>query len=157
MTKKMIQALQNNKAKYDKKSHSKVTTRVDVRTVPAGILAYMGDSIFDMVVRNFFVQRGFWDSHKLHKKVTQFVRAEGQAILLREIMDHLTDEEQSVLRRGRNSNAGNVPKNANVSDYRYSTAFEAVLGYLMLKEDTERLGVIIGLIENYLEGQMKEN
>ncbi|AZR74699.1 hypothetical protein BBF96_15765 [Anoxybacter fermentans] len=130
---------------------------VQIKSIPPGIMAYMGDGIFELVVRNFFIQQGIWDSKKLHLKVTEFVNAKAQARLLREIKDKLTDEEKTILRRGRNSNAGNVPRNTNVSDYRYSTAFEAVLGYLMLKGDYDRLQVLITLIEEYLHHQISGN
>ncbi len=123
----------------------------DVNQIPSGILAYMGDSLYEIIIRNFFVQRKYWNSHKLHQQAVKYVNAGAQATIFRAIEEQLTEKERGVFRRGRNSNAGNVPRNANVSDYRYSTGFEALLGYLYFVGDLERLAEIIELIEDYLE------
>ena len=127
---------------------------IKINDIPPGIMAYMGDGIFELIVRNFFIQRGLWDSHKMHRQVIQFVNAGAQATLLRDLEDQLTDEEKNILRRARNSNAGNVPRHAKVTDYRYSTAFEAVLGYVTLKGDFQRLQKLVELIEDYLRKQI---
>lgn len=128
-----------------------------LNSIPLGIMAYIGDSIYEIIVRNFFIHQGNWDSHHLHQEVIKYVNAGAQRTLLRELENHLTPEERNIIRRGRNSHAGNVPKNANVTDYRYSTGFEAFLGYLFLKQDHPRLKVIISLIEKYLkEGSLSE-
>lgn len=129
----------------DKKSE------IDIRMMPPGIMAYVGDGVYELVVRNHFVQKGIFNSNNLHSKVIEFVNATAQADIVRYIEDHLTKEEKIILRRGRNSNAGNVPQNANVSDYRYSTAFEAVIGYLFLQQEYDRIGILISLIEEYIE------
>lgn len=120
-------------------------------SMPSGIMAYMGDGIYELVVRNYFVQRQIWDSHKIHRHVIQFVNAGAQAALLRHLEPRLTEEERVIMRRARNSHAGNVPRNAKVTDYRYSTAFEAVLGYTLLKGDLARLEELIVWIEEYLD------
>lgn len=141
----LISCLSNNTTERD----------IDVNSIPPGIWAYLGDAFFDLIVRNYFIREGIQDSNKLHQNVVQFVNAKAQATLLREIKDHLTEEELKVMRRGRNSNAGNVPRNANVADYRYSTAFEAVLGYLVLSKKNERIEKIISLIEAYIKSNVK--
>ncbi len=133
---------------------NKAEEKIDLRSVPPGIMAYMGDGIYELIVRNFLIKQKIWNQNQIHRKAIQFVNAKAQAALLRKLEPVLTDEEQTILRRGRNSNAGNVPKNANMLDYRYSTAFEAVLGYLMFKGDLERLSVIISFIENYIKNQI---
>lgn len=129
-------------------------SNLEIASVPPGIMAYMGDGIYEIIVRNFFVQRKLWDSHKIHRRVIQFVNAGAQATLLRYLEDKLSDEEKTILRRARNAHTGNVPRNAKVVDYRYSTAFEAVLGYTMLKGDYQRLQELVQLIENYLHEQI---
>lgn len=132
----------------------KTGSNLEIASVPPGIMAYMGDGIYEIIVRNFFVQRKLWDSHKIHRRVIQFVNAGAQAALLRYLEDKLTDEERTILRRARNAHTGNVPRNAKVVDYRYSTAFEAVLGYTMLRGDFQRLQELVQLIENYLLEQI---
>lgn len=124
---------------------------IRVESMPAGIMAYMGDGIYELIVRNYFIQRRLWDSHKIHRHVIQFVNAGAQAALLRCLEPHLTGEERNMMRRARNSNAGNVPRHAKVSDYRYSTALEAVLGYTLLRGDIPRLEEFIAWIEEYLD------
>lgn len=127
--------------------------KISLNSIPLGVLAYIGDSVYEIIVRSFFIHQRNWDSHRLHQQVVQYVNASAQRKLLQELTDHLTDEERNIVRRGRNSHAGNVPKNANVADYRYSTGFEACLGYLFLKADDLRLQQIISLIEKYLHEQ----
>ncbi len=102
-------------------------------------LAYIGDSIFDVIVRTIEVSKINKQVNKYHKDVSKIVCAPAQAKMILAICDQLTDEERAIYKRGRNANSYTKAKNASRTDYRNATGFEAVLGYLYLKEDFERL------------------
>lgn len=106
-------------------------------------LAYIGDAIFDVMVRTIVVSKVNKQVNKYHKDVSKIVCAPAQAKMLLDIYDRLTEEEQSIYRRGRNANSYSKAKNASRSEYRIATGFEALLGYLYLKEDFNRLTDIV--------------
>ncbi|WP_153125802.1 Mini-ribonuclease 3 [Peribacillus tepidiphilus] len=118
-------------------------------------LAYMGDAVYETYIRHFLLQKGGVKPHLLHKESTRFVSAKAQSKVIHFLLEqkHLTEEEQAVVRRGRNAKSGTVPKNTDVQTYRYSTAFEALLGFLFLSEQTDRLESIIDLAIEYTEEQ----
>ena len=103
------------------------------------VLAYLGDAVYELIIREMLVREGNRQVQKLHREATEYVSARAQAEHAEAIMDRLTDEEKSVYKRGRNANAHGAPKNQELSDYRKSTGFEAVLGWLYLKGDMERI------------------
>ncbi|QSO50570.1 ribonuclease III [Alicyclobacillus curvatus] len=102
-------------------------------------LAYVGDAVWEVYARNHVLRQGIRRPKELHRAATKYVSAIAQARLAAELWDSLTDEEQAVLRRGRNAKSGHVRKNADVLDYRHSTGFEAVIGYLYGSGNKERL------------------
>ncbi|MGN0497313.1 MAG: Mini-ribonuclease 3 [Lachnospiraceae bacterium] len=106
-------------------------------------LAYIGDAIFDVMVRTIVVSKVNKQVNKYHKDVSKIVCAPAQAKMLLDIYDRLTEEEQNIYRRGRNANSYSKAKNASRSEYRIATGFEALLGYLYLKEDFNRLTDIV--------------
>lgn len=107
-------------------------------------LAYIGDGVYELLVRTYLINRG--DSvNQLHKKATKFVKAKAQTEYFHKIEDRLTDEEIRVVKRGRNTKS-NVPKNASVSDYKYATGFEALIGYLYLRGKDNRIIEIFNMI-----------
>ncbi len=106
-------------------------------------LAYLGDTLFDLYVRTWLVYVSDATAHNLHMRAISFVCAKAQAEALRRIEDMLTEEERAVFRRGRNAHMGTVPKNASIADYRAATGFEALLGFLYLKGDDARIGVLM--------------
>lgn len=106
-------------------------------------LAYIGDSIFDVMVRTIEVSRVNKQVNKYHKDVSKIVCAPAQARMIKAIKDRLTEEEQQIYKRGRNAHFHTKAKNASQTDYRNATGFEAVLGYLYLKEDFERLTDVV--------------
>ena len=106
-------------------------------------LAYIGDSIFDVMVRTIEVSRANKQVNKYHKDVSKIVCAGAQAKMILAIREQLTEEEHVIYKRGRNANSYTKAKNATRTDYRNATGFEAVLGYLYLKEDFERLTDIV--------------
>lgn len=116
-------------------------------------LAYMGDSVYELYVRHHLLEKGEVKPQQLHQAAVQFVSAGSQAAVVQAWQEDglLTEEEQGVLRRGRNAKSGSVPKSTNVQTYRYSTAFEAVLGFLYLSGRTERLETLIDYSIQHVE------
>ena len=117
----------------------------DLRTYSPLTLAYIGDAIFELIVRTVLVERKNTQAEKLHKAATKIVKAETQALLIEALKDELTDEEMAVYKRGRNAKAVTRAKNATMSEYRRATGFEALMGYLYLKGDMERMIKLIRL------------
>ena len=117
----------------------------DIRTYSPLTLAYIGDGIFELVVRTVLVERKNTQAEKLHKAATKIVKAETQALLIEAIKEELTEEELAVYKRGRNAKAVTRAKNATMSEYRRATGFEALMGYLYLKGDMERMIKLIRL------------
>ncbi len=111
----------------------------DLRTYSPLTLAYIGDAIFELVVRTVLVERKNTQAEKLHKAATKIVKAETQALMIEAIKEELTEEELAVFKRGRNAKAVTRAKNATMSEYRRATGFEALMGYLYLKGDIERM------------------
>lgn len=118
---------------------------IDVKQLNALALAYMGDAVYEQAVREHLLRSGRVKPQILHREATRFVSAKAQAgiILTMKEQNFLTEEEQSVMRRGRNAKAGSVPKNTDVTTYNYSSAFEAVLGYVYLLDRQERLAELL--------------
>lgn len=102
-------------------------------------LAYIGDAVYDLVIRTMLVEHGNAPVNKLHRKASSFVKAEAQARLIHLIEDVLTEEEMAVYKRGRNAKSATSAKNASVLDYRTATGFEALIGYLYLDNQMDRL------------------
>jgi ribonuclease-3 family protein len=121
-------------------------SKTDIQMLNPLVLAYVGDSVYDTFVRTLLVSAGYGHVGKLHKMSIQFVKAKAQADILTDIMEKLSDEEQDIVRRGRNTKAATIPKNADISDYRYATGFEALIGYLYMKGQLDRLMEIIEMV-----------
>ncbi|MCM3588477.1 Mini-ribonuclease 3 [Mesobacillus maritimus] len=119
--------------------------KVDEKQLNSLALAYMGDAVYEKYVRYHLLQSGKVRPNKLHREATHFVSAKAQAKIIHAFNEKqiLTAEEQAVLRRGRNAKSGSVPKNTDVQTYRYSTAFEALIGYLFLGGKQQRLEELI--------------
>jgi ribonuclease III family protein len=114
-----------------------------VRLLPPLVLAYIGDAVFEVAVRQYLISRPKLKPHHLHVQATRFVAAKSQARLLALIDSQLTEEELDVVRQGRNAKSGSVPKNADVIDYRHATALEALVGFLYYSGHHERLKLLI--------------
>ena len=117
----------------------------DIRTYSPLTLAYIGDAIFELVVRTVLVERKNTQAEKLHKAATKIVKAETQALMIEALKEDLTEEELAVFKRGRNAKAMTRAKNATMSEYRRATGFEALMGYLYLKGDMARMIELIRL------------
>ena len=120
-------------------------SEVDLRTYSPLTFAYIGDAIFEMVIRTLIVERGQRAANTLHKHTTKIVCAGTQAAIVEAIMDDLTEEEQDIYRRGKNTKLHSSAKNASLSDYRKATGFEAVCGYLYLSGNTKRVVELVEL------------
>ena len=111
----------------------------DIRTYSPLTLAYIGDAIYDVVIRSILVNKGNTPVNKLHQRASQVVKATTQATMVLALMDELTDEERDWYRRGRNSKPHTKAKNASTMDYLEATGFEAVMGYLYLTGNMDRI------------------
>lgn len=117
-------------------------------------LAYMGDSILDLLVKKYFVTHSNMQPHKYHVEVSKIVKAVNQADYIDQIMEELSEDELDVYKRGRNTNTHSKAKNATMGQYRKATGLEALYGYLYLKGDMERLQYFVdGMIRQYLTGK----
>lgn len=102
-------------------------------------LAYLGDAVFELLVRNYLVRRGNINSNALHHEAIKLVRCKSQSEAAGALLPLFTDEEHAVYMRGRNASPNSIPKNADRADYHRATGLEAVFGYLQLKNRTERI------------------
>lgn len=116
---------------------------VDIRTYSPLTLAYIGDGVFDLVIRSVVVGKGNTRANQLHKRTSQIVKAHTQAEMIEYLKDYLTEEEVDVYRRGRNAKSPTMAKNATMADYRKATGLEALVGYLYLTDRFERLVSLI--------------
>lgn len=112
---------------------------VDIRTYSPLTLAYIGDSIFDLIVRTVVVERGNEPVNRLHRKTVTYVKAETQSAIIEALLPDLSAEELAVYKRGRNAKSYTSAKNASIGDYRKATGLEALVGYLYLCGRTERI------------------
>ena len=101
--------------------------------------AYIGDCVYELYIRTKLVNETNLKPHNLHVEAIKYVKAKAQAELLEKIMDKLTEEEQDIVRRTRNTQNHHLPKNSNVTEYMYATAFEGLIGYLYLTKQEKRL------------------
>lgn len=124
---------------------------VDLRTYSPLTLAYIGDGIYDLIIRSLVVGKGNTRANELHKKTSGIVKAQTQARMIELLEKDLTDLEADVYRRGRNAKSPTTAKNASVGDYRKATGFEALMGYLYLTDQMDRMMKLIKLGFTYLE------
>ncbi len=115
----------------------------DIRTYSPLTLAYIGDAVFDLIVRSVLVNKGNTAVNNLHKKASAIVKAPTQAAIAAAIMDDLTEEEKDIFRRGRNSKPHTKAKNASTMEYLEATGFEAVVGFLYLTGDMDRVLLLV--------------
>lgn len=126
---------------------------VDIKTYSPLVLAYIGDGIYDLIIRTIVVYQGNTQANKLHRRTSELVKAATQATMIDLIFEDMTTEEQDMFRRGRNAKSPTMAKNATMKDYRKATGFEALMGYLYLKGDYERMTDLIKLGLARLEEQ----
>ncbi len=113
--------------------------KVDLKTVSTAALAYLGDSVLELLVREHLVELGYSDSRRLNAKALDFVTAPKQAAALKRILPLLDEDEAAIYRRGRNIGHTNVPKRSTVAEYRMATGLETLFGYLHLCGRRDRM------------------
>lgn len=112
---------------------------VDIKTYSPLTLAYIGDGIYDLIIRTMVIHQGDKQVQKLHLETSALVNAGTQSKMMRTLQEQLTEEEHAVYKRGRNAKSVSPAKNQSVTDYRRATGFEALLGYLYLKKEWQRI------------------
>ena len=127
---------------------------VDIQTYSPLTLAYIGDSIYDLIIKNLVVNHGNKQVNKLHQETSALVNAQTQSKMMRVLQELLTEEEHAVYKRGRNAKSVSPAKNQTVTDYRRATGFEALCGYLYLKKDWKRLLDLVKIgLDSIKEGE----
>ena len=116
---------------------------IEVNQMSPLVWAYVGDSVYEQYIRNYLVTNTKYKPHKLHIEATKFVKASAQASILQELENDLTEDEKEIVRRTRNTKNHHLPKNSNVQEYMYATAFEGLIGYLHLSKQATRLNELL--------------
>ena len=118
--------------------------KIKLITMSPLVLAYLGDTVYESYIREHLIRQNINRKvNNLHKLAIQYSKAKAQATIIHELEDELTEEEMKIFKRGRNQKSHTAPKNADIIDYKYATGFEALIGYLYLSEDQERLEYIV--------------
>lgn len=120
----------------------------EVNTMSPLTWAYVGDAVFELLIRTHLINKTRLKPHMLHIEAIKYVKADAQVEILRRIEKELSMEEMEIVRRGRNAQNHHVPKNATVEEYSYATAFEALIGYLYLTKQDQRLKEILDMCIN---------
>ncbi len=118
-------------------------------------LAYIGDAVYELSVRTYLINRSY-SVNQLHNLATKFVQAKAQSDLVYKLEGFFTEEENRIIKRGRNSKSHSVPKNADLMDYKYSTGFESLIGYLYLINNDARIKEIFDMIVEIKELEIEE-
>ncbi|CVI65687.1 Mini-ribonuclease 3 [Clostridiales bacterium CHKCI001] len=117
------------------------------------VLAYLGDCVYEIILRTVIVCRGNTSVNNLNKKVSYFAKATTQSKLVKQLMNEFTEEEKQIFKRGRNAKSVTIAKHASMTDYRMATGWEALVGYLYLKGEYERLVTLTKLGIQCLENE----
>lgn len=125
---------------------------MDVKEVNVKTLAYIGDVVYELHIREHVISNSHEQVNKLHKKTIKYVSAKAQAKIVEALNAELSDEEKDIIRRGRNADANTVPKNTDVVTYKIATGFEALIGYLYLCKNETRLKNLINKSIEIVEG-----
>ncbi|QOX65465.1 ribonuclease III [Anoxybacterium hadale] len=121
-------------------------------------LAFMGDAVYEIYVRKHVMERGLINADILHREAVRFVRADAQAAALKLLMDKLSESELNLVKRARNKKSATKPRNADPVDYKLATAFEALVGFLYLSQNHERMEELIDQTIDLIERKKgKEN
>lgn len=131
----------------------------DVKQMKSLALAYMGDAVYEVYIREYLLKTGQVQPNELHQRAVGYVAGKQQAAVIRHWLetDFLTEEEERIAARGRNAKSGSVPKNTSVQTYRYATAFEAVIGYVYFEEQKERLAELMQEAVNVIERRREQD
>jgi ribonuclease-3 family protein len=122
-----------------------------INELSPALWAYLGDALYELYIRESLIREySTRNTGELHREAIKYVRAEAQAKIVRFIGSQLTEEENEIIRKGRNQKSGHIPTHTNVITYRYSTAWESLLGYLYLTERQERMKELMEIGFSYL-------
>lgn len=114
-----------------------------VNEIDSKALAYVGDAIYELYIREYIVNNSREQVSKLHRKTVKYVSAKAQAKIIENIMEELTEKEVDIFKRGRNAVANTIPKNTDVVTYKIATGFESLVGYLYMAKENDRLQYLI--------------
>ncbi len=114
------------------------------------VLAYLGDAVYELEVRKYLVEQGLTRVKQLHVSAVNMVKATTQAKVIHELLSDLDEQELAVVKRGRNAKSGTAPKNTDIIDYRYATAFEALVGFWYLKGRQDRIAQTFELVKKVI-------
>jgi|SRR5690625_477339 len=133
--------------------------KIEVKQINSLALAYIGDAVYELHVRDFLIRTGRVKPNQLHQQAIKFVSGKSQALVVLYWLETncLTDEEMTVVKRGRNSKSGSIPKNIDVQTYRYSTGFEALIGYHYLLNNGKRLKELLTLATEFVIERTAKN
>ena len=132
-----------------------IMTKTEAKRLSPGLLAFYGDSVYEILVRRKVVSEGDRPSAELHNASIKMARASYQAAAFEKLLPMLTEEEADILRRGRNSTGLSAPKSSNSAEYHKATAVEALFGYLSLIGDNERLEELFRAITDDPKGTIE--
>ena len=140
----------------NKENESDVASPTEIQ-VKAGLhspaqLAFVGDAVFEMLVRAYIVKTFDYNVNIMHKEAIKFVNASAQAKFVKTLDPMLTEEERRIVKRGRNTKVTSAPKNQEMIDYRYATGFECLFGYLYLRNESERISFLFDEILKIVYG-----
>lgn len=132
-------------------------TKLDVNLINGIALAFEGDAVYSMYVRRYLIFTGQTKPNQLHRLATKYVSAKAQAMLINLMLEDnlLTEKEQEIYKRGRNANSNTKAKNTDIVTYKMSTGFEAVMGYLHMTEQIDRLEILIDWCIAHISGKEK--
>lgn len=136
--------------------NAKIKTEAEARMMAPLVLAYIGDAIFEVFIRSYLIDQKTVSVHQYHKMATRYVRAKAQAEIVHALQEELTESEWTMVKRGRNQKSATVPKNADLTDYKYATGFEALLGYLFYIGKYDRLSVLMNKSVDIINKKMGE-
>lgn len=118
---------------------------IDAKQCSPLVLAYVGDCVYDLIIKTMVVGRGNRPVHRLHEETSQYVQASAQSFMMRSMQEHLNEEEHGVYRSGRNARSVSPAKNQSITDYRRATGFEALIGHLYLTGQYKRLTELVSI------------
>lgn len=138
--------MEENKLNSNTKLRKKKYSHIEINMASPLQLAYVGDAVYEVLVRTYLLETMKMSVNELHKEAIKFVKANAQSNIVHFLKDDLTEEENSIIKKGRNAKSATTPKNANITDYRYATGFETLIGYLYLTDNIERINQIFDII-----------
>ena len=121
---------------------------MDTERINTLVLAYLGDSVYELLIREYFLKQGLNKVNNLQNKVTSYVSAKSQSKIIQYLIDNnlLNSEEVNIVKKGRNAKVNSHPKNTDILTYKWATALETLFGYLYLKEDNDRINELMNII-----------